>query len=362
MGLKTNSFIGNRLYSQRIIREDNSTPELMLAHLGAIQGQDYYGTKWAIGLRYQGSTETEIDSALFSGRIIRTWLFRGTLHFTTSEFARQVIPLIAPRLIKGAAGRNRQLGLDESIFKNAMRRIGEELECHGALTRENVYALLNRMGISSEGQRGYHILWRAALEGLICCGPNKEKEQTFVLLPHDASRNSSMGQEELISQLLLTYFRSRGPASLQDFLWWSGMRATDVRPAVEGVRSRLDCVIISGVEYFMVQPQNGYTPENERAFLLPGFDEYLLGYKDRSAVLDAEFAPRICPGGNGMFLPTLVLNGRVCGVWKRTLRKKEMLVEIQSFHKLSRGDRQRIAEAVFDFEAFLSRPARIEYV
>lgn len=361
MEQKTNSFIRKRLHSQGILRADNSSPELVLDHLGAIQGQDYYGSKWAIGLRYQGSTETEIDRALSSGGIIRTWLFRGTLHFTSTAFARQVLPLIAPRLIKGAAGRSRQLGLDEAILKKAMRNIVNELERHGALTRENVYELLNRIGISSDGQRGCHILWRTALEGLICCGPNKEKEQTFVLLPNDASRNTTMGQEELIFKLLLTYFTSRGPASVQDFLWWSGLRATDVKPALEAIRGRLDCIIISGVEYYMVQPQDSDAAEYERVFLLPGFDEYLLGYKDRSAVLDADFAPRICPGGNGMFLPTLILHGRVCGVWKRTLRKKEMLIQIQSFKKLHRGDKQGIEEAVVALEAFLSRPARIEY-
>lgn len=106
-------------------------------------------------------------------------------------------------------------------------------------------------------------------------------------------------------------------------------------------------------------PDTRLPKQQARAYALPGFDEYLLGYKDRSAVLAAAHADRVCPGGNGMFAPTMVVDGRVVGTWKRAIKKSSVAIEAMPFATLPKTARRAFDEAAARYAAFIGLHAAL---
>lgn len=349
------SHIGlRRLYHQRIARPAFNDAGDVVAWLGAMQGQDYAGTKWAFGLRLPGSTEADIDQAIAAGRIMRTWALRGTLHYVAPADIHWLVGLIAPRQIAGNARRYKELELDDATLARSTTLIAESLAGGQRLTRPELFAILEAAGISTAGQRGFYMLQRAALERLVYQGDVRRNVTTFLAL--DAGQ--TLPKDIALAELARRYFTSRGPATLADFTHWSGLPISEARAGLESVRSELAEETIDSQAYFAASemPQ----PPERSLYMLPGFDEYVLGYKDRSAVLDAQFADAICPGGNGMFMSTLVSQGRIIGTWKRTLKKKTVEIALQPFESLRAGELDTITTAAARYGAFLGLTAVIQ--
>jgi hypothetical protein len=216
--------------------------------------------------------------------------------------------------------------------------------------------VLEEAGIGTENQRGYHILWYVAQSGLICLGPMQGKQQTFVLLDEWVPNPRRLSREESLAELAGRYFASHGPATVHDFAWWSGLTVTEARAGLEAATPGLVSETIDGKEYWTATDAPRRTAHDEPGVeLLPGFDEYLLGYKDRNAVLSAEHAPRIVPGRNGVFRPIIVVDGRVVGTWKRSLKKDSVHVTLRPFTSL--GDlEERAIEAAERYSVFVGLP------
>jgi len=335
------------------------TPAGVVRHLGAVQAQDHAAAKWAIGLRCapEGVTDAEVERAIEDRTIVRTWPMRGTLHFVASEDARWMLELLAPRVIAAAATRRAQLGIDDAVLNLAKDRFAAALEGGRRLTREGMYDVLERAGIPADGQRGYHLLCRAAQDGLICFGAHEGKQPTFVLLEEWAPNAARKPCGESLAELARRYFTGHGPATLQDFCWWSGLTAADARKAVDLAGTHLTRETVGGVAHWVGDPAPEAADAGLQLYLLPGFDEYLLGYRDRAAVLDPEHAPRIVPGGNGVFLPTLVTDGRVAGTWKRTARKAGVTVTAAPFAPLDGAWMPAFDAAAQRYGRFLGAPA-----
>lgn len=343
-----------RLQNQGISQRPFTTPHDVVARLGALQAQDYPGAKWAIGLRLPEATNSTIEEAIAAGTIVRTWPMRGTLHFVAAEDVRWMLALLTPRIIANSARRYKQLELDVPIFKQAAALFAEALQGGQALTRPEMMALLEAAGIATGQQRGYHILGWAAQQGLICFGPTRGKKQTFVLLNEWIPKEKQLTPAEPLAELAQRYFTGHGPATLADFIWWSGLFTADARAGLEMVKAQLQEVRIDDQSYWL-SANVDYTPvvaEVDSVYLLPGFDEYLLGYTDRSAVLAPPNSHVIQPGRNGMFKPTVVVNGRVAGIWQRTLKKNGVTVEISSFAPLSKSQLDGVAAAVARYGTF----------
>ncbi len=244
---------------------------------------------------------------------------RGTLHLVAAEDLPWMLRLLAPRVLASAAGRHAQLGLDAATFDRARRVTGQALAGGGQLRRAELMTMWDAAGLSTAGQRGYHLLWHLAQTGIVCFGPTQGGEQLVVLVDDWIPHPRLLEREEALGELALRYFRSHGPATIKDFTRWTNLRVADAKAGLALARSRLAGTESGGVEYFL-DPQ---TSERLRAcllevrgtFLLPGFDEFMLGYADRSAALPREFADQIVPGGNGMFRPTVISDGAVVGTW-----------------------------------------------
>ncbi|MEW5961303.1 MAG: winged helix DNA-binding domain-containing protein [Chloroflexota bacterium] len=348
-----------RLHNQSIAPAASMTPGDVVKRLGAVQAQDYLGALWAIGLRLKTATGQTIEQAIRDRQIIRTWPMRGTLHFVAAEDARWMLALLTPRIMAGSATRHKQLELDETTFGRAETLFAASLRGGRRLTRPEMMAVLEQGGIATAGQRGYHVLWWAAQSGLICFGPRQGKQDTFVLLDDWLPAGKTLSREESLAELARRYFSGHGPATLQDFRWWSGLTAAEARAGLETVAARLAHETLDGQTYWFSPSLPPAPAASPTAYLLPGFDEYLLGYKDRRAVLDPAHAARVVPGGNGMFKPIIIIDGRVVGAWQRTRRKTKVVVTLEPFEPLSLAQMEAAAAAAEPYGRFLGLPVEI---
>lgn len=345
-----------RLQNQHIAGERFGRPEEVVKWMGAMQAQDYQQALWAIGVRMRSATPADIEQAIASGKIVLTWTLRGTLHFVAAENARWVLELSARRRLAADGSRRKQLELDESILERCGQLFHDALRGGGRLSRSAMMKLLEDAHINPKGQRGYHILWYLAQTGLICLGPLQGKEQTFVLLEEWAPTSRRLVREEALAELAGCYFASRGPATVADFANWAGLTLADARAGLESANRGLVSEKRDAKEYWSASDApDAASRAAPGVYLLPGFDEYLLGYKERGDVLAAEHANKVVPGGNGVFFPMIVVGGQVAGTWKRTLKKDGVTVTLRPFTQLA-VSQERIVEAVQRYSDFVGAP------
>ena len=347
-----------RLCNQRIASTTFENPAEVVGWLGAVQAQDYLGALWAVGLRTRNATETDIERALADKTIIRTWPMRGTLHFVAAADVRWMLELLTPRIIAGIARRSLLLDLDDSILARSKELIARSLEGGHQLRRDAIYKLLERARISTAGGRGLHILGRLAHDGFLCFGAREGKQQTFALLAEWAPAAKSMARDAALAELARRYFTSHGPATLQDFVWWSGLKMADARAGVEMARPHLVKEIIDDQTYWLHSSMPTAKDASPTVYLLPPFDEYTVAYKDRSAVLDPMYAKQV-NAGNGIFSSVIVAGGQVVGTWKRALKKNSLVITPSPFAKLSKAETRGLGEAANRYGEFLGAPVEL---
>lgn len=346
--------VRDRLLNQGIASGLPGGPAGVVASMGAVQAQDYSSALWAIGLRSPGSTEQDVECAVAERKIIRTWPMRGTLHFVAADDVRWMLRLLTPRVLSGTARRVRELELDDAAFAKSRKVLTRALQGGRCLTREAVLEHLEKAGLSPAGGRGYHILFRLAQEELICFGPRSGKTHTFVLLDEWVPKSRICDREESLARLAKRYFDSHGPATLQDFVWWTGLSVTDARAGIAGAAGKLVCVRLEGVEHWGPEETPAQKSAGDAAVaFLPAFDEYLLGYKERGAVLEPVHGGKVNPGNNGVFMPVVLLRGRVEATWKRVIRKKAVAMTVHPFAPLRKVDRVALQAAARHYARFV---------
>ena len=347
-----------RLLNQRIVSSTHNTPSDVVASLAGIQAQDYSGALWAIGLRLPDATESGIKQAIADRTIIRTWAMRGTLHFVAATDARWILELLAPRMITRSVGRNRQLELTPAIFARIEKILVKALQGGQRLTRDAAYELLERARISTDRQRGIHILWHLAQQRVICFGTHADKQPTFVLLDEWLPLIKKWERDESLAELAHRYFSSHGPATLRDFVWWSGLKVSDATAALDLASSHLVQHAVGGTGYWMSNDTRATRRVAAAVNLLPSFDQFLIGYKDRSASLDPRHAHKITPGGNGMMMQAVLNHGRVVGTWKRAFQKNAVAVTANFFAPPKKDEARAFAGAAARYSQFLGVPIK----
>ncbi len=290
-----------------------------------MQAQDYLSALYAVGLRMKKSTDSSIEQAITNKTIVRTWPMRGTLHFVAPDDAKWMLALLTPGVISRAASIYRNAGLDKNIFLKSRKVIIRALEGGKQLDRKEIYQVLEKAKISTLGYRGLHIIGLLAQEGLLCFGPRLSKQQGFVLLDEWIPFSKKLHGEEALAELATRYFTSHGPATVRDFAWWSGLTVTAATKGLELVKKNFISEDING-QMFWMSDHTSIKIKTQAIYLLPAFDEYLVGYKDRSAALDTKYARDILTT-NGIFNPSLIINGKVEGTWKRTIIKTKCLLK-----------------------------------
>ncbi len=348
----------SRLTNQRIAAPEPGGPADVVRWMGATQAQDAAQAAWAVGLRSAGATVGDVERAIADREIVRTWPMRGTLHLVPAGDARWMVGLSEARMIASTRRRREQLGLDDATMTRCLRLFASALPGGGPMPRSRMLRLLADAGVDPGGQRGYHVLWYAAQVGLICQGPRAGAEDTFALLDEWVPGGETLSREVALATLAGRYVASHGPATVHDFAWWAGLTVGDARLGLDGAQGMLTSVPSGGKSYWVAGGPP--VPELGRAglpevYLLPGFDEYLLGYRDRDAVLNPAHARRVVPGANGVFFPTVIVDGQVAGTWKRRFTGGAVEITVSPFGNLDAlGD--LIDGAARSFGAFLGLP------
>jgi hypothetical protein len=345
-----------RLAAQGIVRPAGEAapdnPTEVVRGMLAMQAQDYAGALWSIGLRMASASRRSIEAVHETGAFVRSWPMRGTLHFVAADDLPWMLSLTGERMVRAAEGRRRQLELDQTQFDRAERIARDRMHAGATISRAELFAAWQAGGLPTTGQRGVHLLAQLAQTAVIVLVGQNE----WALLEHRVPSPRVPERADALREFALRYFTSHGPATERDFAWWSSLTLTDARAGIAAAREQLDELDVDGTLYY-VRP--GLEPAARALRLLPGFDEYLLGYSDRSAPLSGADSAVIVPGGNGVFLPTIVVNGEVIGAWRRTSRPKKVAVELERFHDFSASTKSGIAVAAKRYGAFLEQPVDV---
>ncbi|MGH2604719.1 MAG: winged helix DNA-binding domain-containing protein, partial [Dehalococcoidia bacterium] len=313
--------VRQRLRNQGMSEPIPGGPGDMVGWLGAVQAQDYAGAKWALGLRLEGAADHDIERAFDDGAILRTHLLRPTWHFVTPVDIRWMLALTAPRVHAANGSRYRQLELDSAVFERSNEALAKAFQGGQHLTRDELRGVLRRAGIETDRkQRMAYLMMRAELDGIVCSGPRRGKQFTYALLDERAPRAGALGREEALAELARRYFASRGPATVHDFAKWSGLILADARSGLEAVEAGLRHEVADGRTCWVPRSRRSKADGSPTAHLLSIYDEYVSSYKDRSAMIDERHAARLSAMGNALNY-IVVVDGRIVGTWRRTLRK-----------------------------------------
>lgn len=326
---------------------DAASASDVVRHLLAVQAQDFNAALWALGQRAPGATAASVIAEHEAGGFVRSWPMRGTLHFVPPEDLRWMLSLTGDRQIRSAAARHRQLELEPADFERAADLAVAELSGGRTATRAELLAAFERGGVSPAGQRGPHLLGVLAQRGLLV----QSGRERWSLLEEWAPGGRVLDRDEALRELALRYAIGHGPASDRDLAWWAGLPLTDVRAGLASAADRLERTEVDGTVYHHAP---GLEPARRAVHLLPGFDEFLLGYADRSAQLDPERFQDVVPGGNGVFHPTIVVDGRVRGLWRRVKAgAKRITIGVRTFEPLPETAHRAIRKSLDRYGAFL---------
>ena len=342
-----------RFFNQHIARAKFEKPDEVVAWLGAMQGQEYAMAKWAVAQRMQETTESVIERAFAEGAILRTHLLRPTWHLVTPADIRWVLALTAPRVQAVNGHMYRKLGMDDAFFKRSNAALIKALQGGRQLTRVELASALQQAGIDTIGElRMGYIMMRAELDAIVCSGARRGKQFTYALLEERVPPVKKLDREEALVELVRRYFTSRGPATMKDFVVWSGLTMADVKKGIEMLKPKLEHEVVDGQTYWFVESSAPKIASSKSAHLLPIYDEYVMGYKDRSAILGALDGKNF-DTGSVAFDNLIIIDSMLAGSWKRTLSKNEVLVETNFNVPLTKTEQRAVAAAVERFGKFL---------
>ena len=357
--ISTSDIISHRLFNQQIAETNFTKPAEIVGWLGAMQAQEYAMSKWAIGLRIPSLKDADVEKAFNEGAILRTHVLRPTWHFVTPEDIRWMLALSAPRVHAFSAYYYRRDGLDQKIFKKCNDVLVKTLRGGNFLTRTALQAELAKAKIIADGTKLGHLMMQAELDGIICSGPRQGKQFTYALLEERAPASKTLTRKEALTELTRRYFTSRGPATLQDFAWWSGLTIKEIAEGITLLGKQITSEKINGQEYFFASDRPTIKPNRkwQTSFLMADYDEYGISYKDRSPIFSDKkiSGAKNARQANFVFNRMIIVDGKIVGAWKPNIQKKEITVDTVLFQTLSKAKQQEVAKAIKSFLRF-SKP------
>lgn len=344
-----------RLANQQLAGTSFTNANALVAWLGAVQAQEYAHSKWSLGLRLPQATDTEIEEAFTNGSVLRTHLLRPTWHFVTPEDIRWLLLLTAPRVKAVNMYMHRKLELDAAVFNRCTDILIKELEGGKQRTRSDLNAAFTQNGIVADGPRLSYIMMQAELDGIICSGARAGNQFTYALLEERVPPAAFISREEALAELAKRYFQSRGPATSIDFATWSGLTISDARKGIALVSSFLIREQLGDKEYYFPPHFSASEKEVNHLYLLPLYDEFIMGYKNRDAIL--QFRNSLL-STSFLFDNTVVIDGQIEGTWKRTIHKTCIDLHYQ-FFKPAKKTYSALKDAAKRYEQFAALPVHL---
>jgi hypothetical protein len=347
-----------RLANQHILNGSFNEPKDLAGWMGAMQAQDFTMVKWAIGLRLPGAEIKKVEKAIEKGEIIRSHLLRPTWHFVSSDDFHWMLELSSPRIKPSLKYRQDFLGLTPKILADSNHIIAETLGGNDA-GRDLIASELRKGGINPDDNRLSHILLWAELSGIVCSGKSPGDKQTYALISDRIPEKRKVPKEEALRMLAVKYFRSHGPATIRDFSWWSGLTSKEIKIALEKAEPELENETVDRRTYWFGR-NHVIRPDENSACLLPAFDEFIISYSDRSAVLSLENHKKAV-SQNGIFRSVVIIKNQVAGLWKAVKNKDLIILELSLFKKAKRSERSALEEAAEAYGKFLGKKIEVIY-
>lgn len=327
--------------------------------LGAVQSQDYAGAKWAIGMRSRGVTDASVERAFNEGRIIRTHVLRPTWHFVDPADVRWMLALTAPRIKRVMSYYNAQVGLDDALLRRTNGILERALRDGKQLTRTELAEALRSARVDASGSfRLPRILMNAELDAVVCSGGRRGKQLTYALLEERVPVARPLDRDEALLELSRRYFTARGPATPQDFAWWSGLTVADARRGIEMMGADLEREAIDGRAYWAV-PSAVKRWRAPLVHLLPNYDELFIGHKDRGALGKRLASVDLVTGADALTAYVIVVDGQLVGGWKRSPTAKSVSIALKLLVRLSAAERAALMTAVRRYGAFLGAAVEV---
>ncbi len=348
-----------RLANQHLSKQTLEKPSEVVRLLGAVQAQDYGVAKWGVAQRTRNATDATVEKEISEAAILRIHVLRPTWHFVVAADIRWMLALTAPRVKMILAHHDRTLEIDAAILRRSRAAMTKALEGGKQLTRAELSKVLQRARIRTDDtQRLARLVMHAELEGIVCSGAVRGKQFTYALLEERVPPTKALERDAALFELAKRYFTTRGPATVDDFAWWSGLTKADAKRGLQGAESELEHEIVEGRAYWFPTPVR-LKAKSPVARLLPNYDEYFIGLKDRSAMLST--LRTLGLEGDVGFLGghLLTINGQVVGGWRRTFRGKKPIVELKTLTTLGVAARRSIAREAQRFAAFLGTPVEL---
>ena len=341
--------VHRRLRAQRLAAAPLGSPAEAVAWLGAMQAQEFAEAKWSVAERVRGCTDADVEAAFERGEILRTHVLRPTWHFVAPADIRWLLALTAPRVHALNRYMYRRTELDEATLARGCDVVAEALADGEPRTRPELAAALARAGIAAERFRLAYLLMYAELEAVICSGPRRGRQHTYALLSQRAPAVPELPREQALAELTRRFFRSRGPATVRDFTAWSSLTVADARAGLAHVGDELERSERDGTTWYAdPDPPAG---DASGAFLIPMYDELTIGYRELRVVLAAP--------SEGRLERPVVIDGRTVGSWKRTLGRRDVVLEVTLFAPLDAAQSAALAGAAERFGRFLGLPATL---
>jgi len=341
-----------RLANQQLVKTRYKTPREIVSWMGAMQAQDFNMAKWGVGVRLPGITDKQVEKAADDGELIRTHILRPTWHFVSRDDIHWMLQLSAPRVKLAIRSSDRDLELSDDLLRKTSSIIRKALEKESNLTRQELGTILKKADVECDSRRLSHIMYHAELDGLVCNGAVKDKKQTYALLEQRVPKTSNYNVDETLYRLAYKYFQSHGPATIQDFIWWSGLTASEARSALALIKPDFIFETAGEQTYIFHQSSSNYKHKDHVVHFLPAFDELLVSYKDRKEILALIHHKKVITS-NGIFKPAIFYNGEIIGVWKKVSGKNGVLSETDCFSQPDRALSKLIKKASDDFDAYM---------
>lgn len=332
--LTPTDIIRRRLANQRLTRTTFRSAGDVVSWFAAVQGQEYPAASWALALRATGLTQADVDRAFDAGAILRTHVMRPTWHFVTPADIGWLLALTGPRVQRMMASYHPKYGLDARVLGRAREAMARALAGGTALTRAELSAVLARARIAHDRMALMFIMLDAELDRLVCSGSRRGREFTYMLLDERVPPAPVMPRDEALAELTRRYFTAHGPATLKDFVWWSGLTTGDARIGIAALGRRLATAVVDGLTYWW-RPAASVPPVAKGVWLLPVYDEYVIGYKERGLISIA---------GDHVFNHSLFVDGRLAGSWRRGPR--ETTLTLAPMRPLTRAEQAAVKREV----------------
>lgn len=334
-------------------------PEDVVEFLVCVQAQDYFGALWALGLRIGNVTEPEMEQAFIDGSILRTHIMRPTWHFVSPKDIRWIQALTGPRVKQNNSSTGRKIGLDEKVLLKSEKVIEKALRGGKQLTRIELQDFLEKAGIETRfEQRLAYIMMFAELNCLIVSGPRRGKQFTYMLLDERAPATKPKKREDALEEFSRRYFTTHGPATVHDMNWYSGLTVTDCKNGLEMVKSELEHEEIGGKEFWFAETKLK-KPKPNTCYLLPNYDEYGIGYRDRSEIFEPKYEKQIIAREGTTFMHLIIMDSQLVGTWRRKLGKKEVTIESKRFRAFSAKEETAFKKAANDYGRFLGLKVKL---